>query len=109
MADEEFLLKKRIIGYLSDHYSDVYMSQYSMIAFSFTGYHLANQFGKVEDQIIKEIKVIPDYAKMIATTERFPEIVTILKKYQGLYQLPSSSNFVCFNLLTIGFDESKMH
>ena len=49
MADEEFLMKKRIIGYLSDTYKDIYVSQYSMIAFSFTDYHKANQFGKVED------------------------------------------------------------
>ena len=39
MADEEFIMKKKIIGYLSDTYKDIYVSQYSMIAFSYTGYH----------------------------------------------------------------------
>ena len=42
MADEEFIMKKKIIGYLSDTYKDIYVSQYSMIAFSYTGYHQAN-------------------------------------------------------------------
>jgi len=56
MADSDFLLKKYIISYLSDYYNDIYTSQYSMISFSHTEYHKANSFGKVEDQIIKEIK-----------------------------------------------------
>ncbi|CDW76247.1 kynurenine 3-monooxygenase [Stylonychia lemnae] len=89
MADPEFLMKKFIISYLSDHYNDIYTSQYSMISFSHTQYHLANAFGKVEDQIIKEIKQLPDYKEKVSSKNRYPEIEEILKKYQGLYELPS--------------------
>lgn len=52
-----------------------------MIAFSHIEYYKANSFGKVEDQIIKEIKEIPNYKSMIETRERYPEIEKILKKY----------------------------
>ncbi len=65
MADKEFLMKKRIIGYLSDNYKDIYKSQYSMIAFSHTEYHKANSFGRVEDQMISEIKSIPNYLEIV--------------------------------------------
>lgn len=81
MADKDFLLKKHIISYLSDNYDDIYLSQYSMIAFSLTEYHKANAFGKVEDQIIAEIKRIPNYKEMIETKKRYPEIESILKSY----------------------------
>jgi hypothetical protein len=90
MADPDFILKKHIIGYLSDHYNDIYISQYSMISFSHTEYHKANAFGKVEDQIIKEIKQIPNFKEMIDSTSRYPEIEAILRKYQGIYELPEN-------------------
>jgi hypothetical protein len=55
-----------------------------MISFSHTPYHAANAFGKVEDELVKEIKEIPNYKDMIETKDRFPEIETILKKYKGI-------------------------
>lgn len=57
------------------------MSQYSMISFSHTPYHLANAFGKIEDEIIKEIKQIPNFKEMVDSKNRYPEIEQILKKY----------------------------
>lgn len=52
-----------------------------MISFSHTEYYLANAFGKVEDQIIKEIKQISNFKDMIDSTNRYSEIEVILKKY----------------------------
>ena len=87
MADQEFLLKKKILGYLADTYDDIFFSQYQMISFSHTPYHEANSFGKVEDELVKEIKAIPNYMDMVTSKERFSEIESILRKYQGVKTL----------------------
>lgn len=52
-----------------------------MISFSHTPYHLANAFGKVEDEIIKEIKQIPNFKELVDSKKRYTEIEEILKKY----------------------------
>lgn len=53
-----------------------------MISFTHTPYHEANSFGKVEDELVKEVKsTIPNYMDMITSKERFPEIEAILRKY----------------------------
>lgn len=65
MADRDFIMKKHIISYLLEHYSDIYVSQYYMISFSHTEYHKANSFGKVEEQIVKEVKELPDFKRMV--------------------------------------------
>ena len=65
MADRDFIMKKHIISYLLENYSDIYVSQYYMISFSHTEYHKANSFGRVEDQIVNEVKEIPEYKAMV--------------------------------------------
>jgi kynurenine 3-monooxygenase len=49
MADPEYILRKHIITYLTDHYSDLYTSQHSMIDFSYLDYSKALSFTEVED------------------------------------------------------------
>lgn len=49
-----------------------------MISFSHTPYHKANAFGKVEDQMIIDIKKIPNFKEMVDSKKRYPEIEVIL-------------------------------
>lgn len=65
MADEEYILRKKIITYLTENYSDIFMSQYSMIAFNDVSYNKALRFGQTEDQIIKEITAISDFMDLV--------------------------------------------
>ena len=65
-----------------------------MIAFSHIEYHKANAFGKVEDQMIREIKALPNFLHIIESTERYPEIEMILRKYQGVFELPQNFNYI---------------
>lgn len=58
-----------------------------MISFNNIPYHLANAFGKVEDEIIKEIKSIPNFKDMVDSKQRYPEIENILIKYKGIFFL----------------------
>ena len=89
MADPEFMIRRKILTYLTENYSEIFLSQYSMIAFRLIQYKDALRFSKVEDQIIKEITALPNYMELVLNKRVSEKVRKILLKYEGLYDLPT--------------------
>ena len=70
MFDEDYQERKAIINYLSDNYQDLFLSQYQLIEFSNIEFKKAVNFGKVEDEIIRQIRMIPNYERIIESKKR---------------------------------------
>lgn len=53
--DEDFQRRSEIVNYLSDNYEEYFMSQHQMIEHSDIEFYKILTFGKVEDEIVKQV------------------------------------------------------
>eukprot|EP00347_Sterkiella_histriomuscorum_P001769 403370753 len=91
MFDDEFQEKKLIINYLSDNYEDLFMSQYQLIEFSNIDFYKAKSFEKVEEEIVRQIRMIPNFDKIIENNKRDSIIRQILRSFVGKYQVETTA------------------
>lgn len=55
VGDAQFLLEKQVEGILGRTYPDIYLSKYSMVTHSLIPYHIAEQVGHLQTQILREL------------------------------------------------------
>lgn len=89
--DSEFRERKQIIDYLTEHYAQKFMSQYQLIEFSDIDFVKALTFGKVESEIVRQIRMIPNYQEIIKKDSQNTIVRQILKSYQGKYDLEQTA------------------
>jgi len=90
MFDEDFQEKKQILNYLSDVYPALFTSQYQMIEFTDTDFALACRFGRVEEEIIKQVRMIPHYQKLVESGKEESVIRKILRSFQGRFDVDTT-------------------
>ena len=91
MWDEEYQERKFIINYLSENYEELFISQYQMIEFSHIDFAKARSFSRVEDEIVKQIRMIPGYLGIIENNKRESIIRQILRNFVGKYEVEASA------------------
>lgn len=89
--NSEFRESREIIDYLTQHYVSRFMSQYQLIEFSDIDYVKALTYGRVEDEIVKQIRMIPNYKDIIKKDSQNTIVRQILKSFEGKYDVEHSA------------------
>jgi len=84
VGQPEFLEKKRIEHDLSEHFPDVFKSQYEIVTFTTKPYKFAQAMGAVNDSIIQKI-IAKGLANKVSNTEKRVEILEILNEFKPVH------------------------
>lgn len=74
VADEKFVLRKKIEAKLSAEFPDKWLPLYSMVTFSDIPYSTAWNEGKRQDTVMQQVMKIPEIEKIWNTEEGFKQI-----------------------------------
>ncbi|CDW82530.1 kynurenine 3-monooxygenase [Stylonychia lemnae] len=91
MFDKDFQEKKAIINYLSDNYQDLFLSSYQLIEFSHIEFQKAINFKQVEDEIVRQIRMIPNYERIVESQKKDSIIRHILKNFVGKFKVETTA------------------
>jgi kynurenine 3-monooxygenase len=69
VADQEFLIRKKIEKYLHQQLADKFIPQYTLVSFSDTPYAEAKQIGELHQKILDEIMNVPGIVEQWPTVE----------------------------------------
>ena len=76
MGQPEFQHRKHVEHDLTEHFGDLFKSQYELVTFSNVPYSTALKQGETNDRILDEL-----IAKNIEVTPGNPAVLEVLKKY----------------------------
>ena len=77
IADEKFLLRKKIEARLSELYPEKWIPLYTMVTFSHTPYARALKYGRRQDKVLKKILALPN----IETEWQTMDFAEVLNEY----------------------------
>lgn len=80
VANEEFILRKKIEALLTEKYPDKWLPLYSMVTFSHIPYSKALSEGKKHDKIFEEIMKFPDIKNKWNTDEVLQKVLSEYQK-----------------------------
>jgi kynurenine 3-monooxygenase len=81
VADEEFLIRKKIEKYLHQQFADKFIPQYTLVSFSDTPYVEAKKIGEIHQKILDEIMKIPCIVGQWPTIELELEVKRIASSH----------------------------
>ncbi len=81
VADEEFLIRKKVEKYLHQEFADKFIPQYTLVSFSDTPYAEAKQIGEMHQKILDEIMQIPSIVGQWPTVELELDVKRIASIY----------------------------
>lgn len=84
VADQKFLLRKKIEAKLNKKYPENYVSKYSLVSFSTKPYRYALEMGFRQDALFEKVLAIPGIDTHWDSEETFVKIEALLKEFQFL-------------------------
>jgi kynurenine 3-monooxygenase len=84
VADQKFLLRKKIEAKLNKIFPDHYVSKYSLVSFSTKPYSYALEMGFRQDALFEKVLAIPEIENNWDSDETFTKLEVLLKEFQFL-------------------------
>lgn len=81
VADEGFLVRKKIEKFLHHTFQNKFIPQYTLVSFSDTPYNEAKEVGKLHAGILDEIMHVPNIIELWPSEKLEKEVVQIAAKY----------------------------
>jgi kynurenine 3-monooxygenase len=84
VADQKFLLRKKIEAKLNKIFPDHYVSKYSLVSFSTKPYSYALEMGFRQDALFEKVLAIPEIENNWDSDETFTKLEVLLKEFNFL-------------------------
>jgi kynurenine 3-monooxygenase len=84
VADQKFLLRKKIEAKLNKNFPENYVSKYSLVSFSTKPYRYALEMGFRQDALFEKVLAIPGIENNWDSDETFEKLKVLLKEFQFL-------------------------